>query len=73
MDNGWKKAGLIGIGTVLGALLTLAPFPLYGRGSIEDQQLAGLLMWGPGGLFYLAGGAWIAQRWFALRHGPLRG
>ena len=23
MDNGWKKAGLIGIGTVLGALLTL--------------------------------------------------
>lgn len=58
---------------LLGALLTLAPFPLYGRGSIEDQQLAGLLMWGPGGLFYLAGGAWIAQRWFALRHGPLRG
>ena len=23
MDNGWKKAGLIGLGTVLGALLTL--------------------------------------------------
>ena len=23
MTNGWKKAGLIGLGTVLGALLTL--------------------------------------------------
>ncbi|WP_430433478.1 cytochrome c oxidase assembly protein [Methyloversatilis sp.] len=58
---------------LLGALLTLAPFPLYGRGSTEDQQLAGLLMWGPGGLFYLAAGAWIALRWFAMRQAPLRG
>ncbi|MGC4404280.1 cytochrome c oxidase assembly protein [Methyloversatilis sp. MC4-4] len=58
---------------LLGALLTLAPFPLYGRGSTEDQQLAGLLMWGPGGLFYLAAGAWITLRWLATRQVPLRG
>lgn len=47
----------------LGALLTVAPRPLYpvystttvpwGLSPLEDQQLAGLLMWVPGGLIYL--------------------
>ena len=46
-------------GTALGALLTLAPRPLYAGGvratpldSLADQQLGGLLMWVPGGLIY---------------------
>lgn len=49
----------------LGALLTVAPWPLYaahapdvtlpwGFTPIEDQQLGGLLMWVPGGLLLVA-------------------
>lgn len=48
---------------VLGALLTFAQQPLYaphwsataawGLAPIEDQQLAGLVMWAPGSLLYL--------------------
>jgi len=48
---------------LLGALITLAGAPLYaphwlttqpwGLTPLEDQQLAGLLMWAPGALFYL--------------------
>jgi cytochrome c oxidase assembly factor CtaG len=51
-------------GTILGALLALARHPLYaahfgttrawGLTPLEDQQLAGLLMWVPAGLVYLA-------------------
>ena len=50
-------------GGLLGALLTLAPRPLYiwytgrsglwGFSPLEDQQLAGLLMWVPMGVVYL--------------------
>lgn len=62
----WTLATLIHTG-LLGALLTFAPRPLYGSYGFEDQQLAGLLMWIPGGLAYLAAGlaftaAWLAQR-----------
>ena len=49
---------------MLGALLTLAPRPLYaiheltaapwGLTALEDQQLGGLLMWVPGGLILAA-------------------
>lgn len=49
-------------GTLLGALLTLARHPLYaghlattaawGRTPLEDQQLAGLIMWIPAGIVY---------------------
>jgi putative membrane protein len=46
---------------LLGALLTFAPVPLYPGhptdflrlGNLADQQLAGLIMWVPGGLIYL--------------------
>ena len=46
----------------LGALLSFAPVPLYaaynrglfGFDVVEDQQLAGLIMWVPAGLSYLA-------------------
>jgi putative membrane protein len=51
-------------GTFLGALLALARHPLYtahfgttrawGLTPLEDQQLAGLLMWVPAGFVYLA-------------------
>lgn len=50
-------------GGLLGALITLAPLPLYawyrsgallwGLSALEDQQLAGLLMWVPMGIVYL--------------------
>jgi putative membrane protein len=51
-----------GQGTILGALLTFAEAPWYpshvvsgvawGLTPLEDQQLAGLIMWIPGGLSY---------------------
>ena len=54
-------------GTILGALLTLARYPWYlshltttqpwGLTSLEDQQLAGLIMWIPGGLPYVLAAA----------------
>lgn len=55
---------------LLGALITFASFPLYpphyvstqawGLAPIEDQQLAGLIMWAPAALFYLAAALWRA-------------
>jgi putative membrane protein len=59
--------------SVLGALLTLAPricyvrqtqeAPLFGWTPLEDQQMAGLFMWVPGSVFYLAAGLWLISRW----------
>jgi putative membrane protein len=53
----------------LGALLTLGrgvwypaygeAAPLWGLTPLEDQQLAGLIMWVPGGLSYLLATAWL--------------
>jgi len=59
--------------TVLGALLALAPSPLYaayasppfGLTRIEDQQLAGIFMWVPGCSIYAA--AAVAMFWLWLR------
>jgi putative membrane protein len=62
---------------LLGALLTFAPEPLYaihavaplgwGLTPLADQQLAGLIMWVPAGLPFLAFGGWLARReWRAL-------
>ncbi|WP_051330054.1 cytochrome c oxidase assembly protein [Niveispirillum irakense] len=55
---------------MLGALLTLAPVPLYasyvgqselwGLTVLEDQQLAGLVMWVPMGFVYLGAGLALA-------------
>jgi putative membrane protein len=57
---------------LLGGLITMAPHPLYssyvgrsgiwGLTAIDDQQLAGLLMWVPLGLPYLAAGLLVASR-----------
>lgn len=58
---------------VLGALIALSHHLLYpaqaahtlrwGLGALEDQQLAGLIMWIPGGLLYLAAMAVLFVRW----------
>lgn len=50
---------------MLGALLTFARTPLYDDLlDLQDQQMAGLIMWVPGGLPYLAAGIWCSLRWF---------
>jgi putative membrane protein len=57
---------------LLGALLTFAPSPLYdwydgrtefwGLSPLEDQQLAGLIMWVPMGLVYIGAALVLAGR-----------
>lgn len=58
---------------LLGALITFAGQPLYaphfastlawGVAPLEDQQLAGIVMWAPGSLAYLAAAIAIGWRW----------
>lgn len=58
---------------LLAALITFAQAPLYGPHlltttawgltPLEDQQLAGLIMWAPGALPYFAAVLWLAARW----------
>jgi putative membrane protein len=58
---------------LLGALITFAARPLYaphfastlswGVSPLEDQQLAGITMWAPGSIAYLAAAMWIGWRW----------
>lgn len=60
-------------GTVLAALLTFASapwYPAYGQSApawglapLADQQLAGVLMWVPGGLVYAAAGLGLVVAW----------
>jgi putative membrane protein len=60
-------------GSALGALLVLAPAPLYplqaaasaplGVAPLADQQLAGLVMWVPADLVYLGSAAALFTRW----------
>jgi putative membrane protein len=60
---------------LLGALLTFAGAPLYaphylgplawGLTPLEDQQLAGLIMWASGAGLYLAAALILLARWFA--------
>jgi len=70
-----------GLGTgVLAALLTLASHPFYdvhlqttaryGISALEDQQLAGAVMWVTGGLAYLVAAVVLFGRWLAA--GPAR-
>jgi len=50
---------------ILGALLTFATTTLYGADrSLQDQQLAGLLMWVLGAFPYLIASAWCMHRWY---------
>lgn len=58
---------------LLGALITFADVPLYaphllttrpwGLSPLEDQQLAGLIMWAPAAALYLAAALLVAGRW----------
>lgn len=55
-------------GTLLAALLTLSPAPWYAYGgtpaeALEDQQLAGLIMWVPGALVYVGVALSLLARW----------
>jgi putative membrane protein len=60
----------------LGALLTLGrtlwypaygeAAPLWGLTPLEDQQLAGLIMWVPGGLSYLLATVWLTVDWLRV-------
>jgi len=66
---------------LLGAVLTFAPRPLYaphigptwawGLDPLQDQQLAGLLMWTLGALPYLFAGLWCLSRLFREPDGGL--
>lgn len=66
---------------LLGALITFASaswYPVHARGAalwgmtpLEDQQLAGLIMWVPAGLVYVVLGAALAAVWVA-RAAPAR-
>jgi putative membrane protein len=59
--------------SVLGALMTVAPagwYPRYAAGTeawgmslLEDQQLAGLIMWMPAGLLYTAAALLLLAAW----------
>jgi putative membrane protein len=58
---------------LLGALLALAPTVWYtahlassapwGLLPLDDQQLAGVLMWGPAGAAYLVAALWVMRDW----------
>jgi putative membrane protein len=65
---------------IFGAVLTFARAPFYtehaarvaawGLTPIGDQQLAGLIMWVPAGLIYLAGALWCFSEWLSAEpHG----
>ncbi|MFN2571110.1 MAG: cytochrome c oxidase assembly protein [Gemmatimonadales bacterium] len=56
------------VGGCIGAVLTFSAAPLYdsyahAANALDDQQLAGLLMWIPGGLIYMGMGAILFIRW----------
>ena len=65
---------LVGLqGNLLAALITLAPNPLYASYAaqpLQDQQIAGLLMWVPAGAIYL--GATILAIARLVGHAPRR-
>ena len=64
--------------TLLGALLALAPRPLYvhgqvagGLSALDDQHLGGAIMLFVGGLSYLAGGLWLTRSLLLQRSAQL--
>jgi putative membrane protein len=73
-DHGRSAAGVVALlltsmhMTLLGALIALAPRPLYahatvvlgGETALEQQQLGGTIMLLVGGVSYLAGGLWLS-------------
>jgi cytochrome c oxidase assembly factor CtaG len=56
--------------TALGALMALAHTPWYpfygmGRSALADQQIAGAVMWGVGGMVAAGGGAGLFAAWLS--------
>lgn len=59
--------------SILGALIALVPTVLYrvqtryalewGMTPLEDQQLAGIIMWVPGGIIYAGAALWFLRTW----------
>ena len=47
---------------LLGALMTFSPAPWYAGYGLEDQQLAGLVMWVPAGIAYPLAALFIVSR-----------
>jgi putative membrane protein len=47
----------------LGALMTFSRSPWYAGYALEDQQLAGLVMWVPAGVAYPAAALFLISRW----------
>jgi putative membrane protein len=66
--------------TLLGALIALAPRPLYSHAliassadtALREQQLGGVIMLVVGGASYLAGGLWLAGRLLGGKHSAYR-
>ena len=66
--------------TLLGALITFAPAPLYltyveaqrvfSISAVTDQELAGLIMWMPGGMIYLVALTVIFFTWISVNEQP---
>ena len=63
-----------------GALMLLAPRPLFaasaaeaaswGLTRLQDQELAGAIMWVPMGFLFVAAGAWVFARWMEAAGRP---
>ncbi len=70
------------VGTGLGAIITLAPDPIYlfyaeapriwGIGVLDDQSYSGLIMWIGAGLIFLLALTLVFFRWFGAQ-GPIEG
>jgi putative membrane protein len=68
--------GMTLVGTAIGAVLTFASSSLYhaylasaptrGMTPLEDQQIAGLIMWIPGGVAYLIAAAGLFLQWMRV-------
>lgn len=69
--------------TVLSAVITFAPFPLYeayieaprlfGLSVMADQEIAGLIMWMPGGMVYFVAMTIVFFRWTSREEHSLDG
>ena len=82
-QGGFGSAAVLAVLTMmhtgmLGALMTFAPQLLYpehpagfaGFDQLSDQQLAGLLMWVPGGLIYTAAALALTGLWLRMQASP---
>ena len=72
VGDSFLTIGLAGLMGMLGAVLTFAPGMLYiqhvdgaaawGLGALDDQRLAGLILWVPGFLPMAAFAGWMLRR-----------